>query len=351
MAKASYSGSIAFDSFNRYISYTSIYSATIVLGIFYIIGMGSSIFFGSIEKKISLIVSTATIILINIPREGIVYKFFVCFNYPYYQIVQARACLTFVSVIVIIVIHVQIMISKDDDNQILFKVGKILLFIASILVLIGIAVLNIFTLINLKTDFEKDINPKTIKIGYFTEKEIVQIKENTFIKDSNYTNRIISNLNDIIFSDNKRVAYRTCTRSSCTYYYLRTLNAEITCNSDSEKFYSDCSTAHKLIIQMKYLDGGEYPMYNCATIGKNATCIRGCPGLINHKLFLVQEFNNRVELGWDGFCNCEVKSPKIKLTENIGLNLCDNKGSFLKINVLVCILLIILVNVRFLISL
>ncbi|CAF0981903.1 unnamed protein product [Brachionus calyciflorus] len=320
MTKTTYSGSIAMNSFDAQISYSNIYISTIVLGFIYILGQAVSIYLATENKGLNFLYLSFAIIILNCyyyyytSREAISYKFFICFNYTYYRFVQARALLTLISVILLIGVHIMWMIDEKNRSE---------------------RVLNVFTLIKLNTNFNKDINPKAIKIGYFTEKEIDQIKENNFIKYSNYTNRIISNLNDIIFSDNKRVAYRTCTRSSCTYYYLRTLNAEITCNSDSEKFYSDCSTAHKLKIQIKYLDGGHYPIYNCALIEKDATCRQACPGLIDHKLFLVQELNDRVDPRWDGFCNCEFKSPRIKLTEDIGLNLCDNKGSLLKINYLI----------------
>ncbi|CAF0861412.1 unnamed protein product [Brachionus calyciflorus] len=85
---------------------------------------------------------------------------------------------------------------------------------------------------------------------------------------------------------------------------------------------------------MKYFDHGYfgYPYYNCGIFYKNGTCQSGCPGLINHKLYLVQEFDNRVELGWDGFCNCEVKIPNVKLTEDPKLNICDSNGSNLNNN-------------------
>ncbi|CAF0748881.1 unnamed protein product [Brachionus calyciflorus] len=347
MVKTSYSGSIAYWSTNTFISYTSFHSAINTLGIFHMIGIASSIFIGLYQKKLTLLISSVVLILMIIPREGVAYKFFICFNYTYYQIVQARACLTLVSVIVLIVIHIGIMFSKDDETQRLYKIGKILLFIASFLALVGIGVLNILTLINLKTDFNKDINPKTIKIGYFTEYEKAQIEQYNLIKDSNYTNRIIGSLYDIIESEDKKVAYMTCSESSCTHYYLRTLNVEITCNSETENFYSDCMTAQKIKIQMKYLDNDDYPIYNCGFVDKNETCKRGCPGLMNHKLFLVQEFNNRVELGWNGYCNCEVKAPKVELAEDLELNICDNKGSYLKTNYLILNFLNVSTNTPF----
>ncbi|CAF1115047.1 unnamed protein product [Brachionus calyciflorus] len=325
MIQTTDNASIAMPFFDADISFSDIYIATFFLGLFFMFGLGFSIALGWIDKRNTLIVSTGTIIFLNIPREGIAYKFFICFNQIDYRMVQARAILTFISIIVLSVVHILSVI--DEKNQSGNKIEKrIFLFIlvTSFLVLIGIGVLNIFTLINLNTDFKKNINPKTIKIGYFTENEIAQIEQNNFIKDSNYTSRIINNLNNIVNSDYKKIADRTCRKSGCYITYIRTLNAQIYCNSKSKNFYSDCSSAEKLVILMKYQKGRGYPIYNCAVVEKNSTCRQGCPGLANHQLYLVQEFNNKVELGWNGFCNCKVKSPRIKLTEDIGLNICDN---------------------------
>ncbi|CAF1056603.1 unnamed protein product [Brachionus calyciflorus] len=346
MAKITQDGSIAMKSFNEHISYSNIFAATIVLCMFYIFGLVLSIYSASEKKELTILYSSCTIIIFNIPREEIVYKFFICFNYTYYHYVQVRACLSVLSVILLIIVHTKstFNMKSGSENK---KINENLLFTTSFLVLIGIGVLNMFTLVNLNTQYTKDINPETIKIGYFTEKEIAQIAQNNFIKDSNYPSRIISNLNDIIYSQNKRVAYRTCWSKSCTTYYIRTLKLDIFCNSESKKFYRDCSTVDKLIIELKYLDGADYPNYNCAVIEKNSTCRQGCPGLIDHQLYLVQEFNDEVELGWNGFCNCEVKKPHIKLTEDIELNICENKGSNLKMNYFSFIFLIILFKIKF----
>ncbi|CAF1087478.1 unnamed protein product [Brachionus calyciflorus] len=265
------SGSIAFENFFNYGTGFSFF-----LGILYIFGISIVGCLGSGEK-IFLFFSTGLLFFIGIPREAINYKFFVCFNYSYYQIVQARASLTFISIIVLFVMLILQMKSTDKYD-----------------------------------------NDQKLKITF----------RYNFIKDSNYDLRIISSLYDIIDSKNKEYGNKSCHESYdyyipgpiCTINYLRKLNVEITCNSETENFYSDCMTAQEIKIQMKYKGG--YPIYNCGFVDKNGLCNIGCPGLMNHKLFLVQEFNNRVELGWDGFSNCEVKSPKIELTEDKALNIC-----------------------------
>ncbi|CAF0861372.1 unnamed protein product [Brachionus calyciflorus] len=326
MSKTLNRGSIAFSYFNTFVSYSGIYVATIILGFLCIMGLIATVLS---DQKWALYIMSFFLVLINIPREAIFYKYFICFNYTYYQVVQARACLTFVSVVVLILINIELVLFKDKDD----RVKKMLPSIVSSLILIGIAILNTFILIKLNTKFKKDINDKTIYIGYFTEYEIAQIRQYNFAKDPNYSIRIMGSLYDLKNSQDKKIFSRSCDRT-CSNIYLRTFNVEIACSSESVKFYSDCSMAQKIKIQMKYVENGYfgYPYYNCGIFYKNGKCQSGCPGLINHKLYLVQEFNDRVELGWDGFCNCEIKIPNVKLTEDPKLNICDSNGSNLNNN-------------------
>ncbi|RNA21360.1 hypothetical protein BpHYR1_048409 [Brachionus plicatilis] len=182
-----------------------------------------------------------------------------------------------------------------------YKSVKIALFVGCILVLIGIAILNISLLVKLDTSFKKDINPRTIKMGFFNQTEMDLIDQEKFVKDPNYSYRFVGTLYDILYSNNKRLAYST----KYTRLYWRFLNVEINCDAVSHAFYPDCLNALNLLIKLKYLDSALYPSYNCAVIAKNSTCFSSCPSLRERKLYLVQEFDDRVELGWSGFSNCE----------------------------------------------
>lgn len=325
MSKTIYTGSIAMKSFNAYVSYEAIYIAVLLMGFCNINLIIVILLIGVINKSYILFsaISTGTFILLNIPREAITYKFIVCFNYSYYQIAQARASLTLILMVLMSLFHLFLFLSDQNLEKKSYK----LLFPVSILFLIGIAILNIFLLVNLNTSFKKDINLKKIKMGFFNKTEIDLIDQNKFEKDSIYPFRLVGSLSDILFSYNKRLAYSHCTRSNCRRYYWRFFYAEINCGSTSKLLYPDCLTAEKLIIKLNYLDSGPYPSYNCAVVTKNQTCFSSCPGLGERKLHLVQEFDNKIELGWSGFSNCEVKKPKIVLDEEIGWNICPKNFS------------------------
>ncbi|RNA31633.1 hypothetical protein BpHYR1_045898 [Brachionus plicatilis] len=324
MSKTNYAGSIAMKSFDSFISYNGIYTAVIVMSIFNIVAVIFSVFILIVNKNYfySLLSSTATLFFLGIPKEAITYKYMVCFNYTFYQVVQARACLTLILVILIGLFHLLIFIPDQTLSKNWYKLVKIVLLLVSILVLIGIAILNIFLLVKLNTSFKKDINPGTIKMGFFNQTEIDLIEQEKFVKDPNYSYRFVGTLYDILFSNNKRLAYSYCSRSNCRRYYLRFLKAEIICDAAAQSVYPDCSNNLKLIIQLKYLDSGAYPSYNCAVMSKNSTCFSSCPGLGDRKLFLVQEFDDKVELGWSGFSNCEVKTPRLLLTKEASWNIC-----------------------------
>ncbi|RNA31637.1 hypothetical protein BpHYR1_045902 [Brachionus plicatilis] len=312
MSKINYAGSIAMNSFDSCFSPNGIYIAVLIMGIFNLLLVIFSTLIAIVDKNYfySLLTSAATLFFLGIPKEAITYKFITSFNYTFYQIAQARASLTLILVILVGSFNLLLFIPNQTLSKNWYKLVKKVAFVVCIFVLIGIAILNIFLLDELDTSFKKEINPEKIKMGFFNQTEIDLIKNESFYKDRNYL--LVGTLNDILNSKNKT---RDCSRSNCRRQFWRFLNKEIDCDDAAQSVYPDCSNNLKLIIQLKYLDSGAYPTYKCAVMNKNSTCFSNCPGLGDRKLYLVQEFNGTVELGWNEFYRCNNKTLQIYFNE------------------------------------
>lgn len=323
--------SIATDTFNSGVSFVGINNGFYVLTIFFIIGLLFSIGEAFIPKKeFTIFYLSALVLLLLIPREAILYKFITCFNYSNNAIIIARASLTFVLMIFLLALNVLYLAFLREENEVhssLLRVGRILAFIVTVCSVIAIVVLNILIIVNLKPQFNNDISPYNIDIGYFDKNDISNIESGLYVKDIHFNKRVISKLSDVIFSQNKKLAYRRCSKNSCTSYYLRTLNVNIMCTNETVNFYKDCESASYLTIRMMYLDRGVYPSYNCAKY-KNTTCELGCPNLaLNYQLYLIQQNSGGVEPAWKGLCNCGTKIPKIDLTEDKEIEICKANNS------------------------
>ena len=93
-------------------------------------------------------------------------------------------------------------------------------------------------------------------------------------------------------------------------------------------FYKDCRDADtfSLTMELKYLDAGEYPRYNCVKNAGNSTCVNKCVNLIsNYDLILIQQYENKVQPAWTGLSKCNSK-PNAKLIYDSTINPCSSSA-------------------------
>ena len=155
-------------------------------------------------------------------KEAIIFKLFTCFNYANNDIFIARSSLNFIFVISML-IYLVISVFKNPPNtsvKLIIKSVQILSMFATAASLLVIFILNIVLLVQLKQPLLLAIGASNINIGYFNQTEITAIKNNSYVKDNSFEQRVISTLSDVIYSKNKTLSYVTCSRKSCTYFYL-----------------------------------------------------------------------------------------------------------------------------------
>lgn len=331
------SASISIDQFDADVSFIGINVGFIVLAILHIVSLFPLVFEPCFPQQEYLIFyTTLTCLALLIPREAILFKFISCFNFSNNGVIIARASLTLLSMLLLLLLSIKLVISDTkESSKCILTFFRIVAFVVSLCCVITIIMLNIFTLINLKSELKTEISPYKIDVGYFTKDEITKVEEGVFVKNSDFEKRFVGKLSDVIYSSNKKIAYSDCYTScqnrvcstKCTDYYWRTLNFNIICNAESKTFYTDCNSASSLIMTVKYLDGGAFPTYNCAMY-KNSTCELSCPNLVlNYQLYLTQRSSNNVELAWKGLCNCGKGQPKVELTEDKSIDACKSSGS------------------------
>ncbi len=199
-----------------------------------------------------------------------------------------------------------------------FRLLDILILITPALVVI---ILNIVLLNKLTPQLNYYIQPSEIYMGYFNQAEISSIQNGTYTRDKYFNTRIVGRLSNIIFSDDKKFALEESCLEGCTY--LHSYTVELTCTNETQLFYKDCEKAYSLTVDMKYIDSGQYPKYNCLVNTENDTCVSNCIQLRrdNYELILVQESNGKIEPAWTGLSNCNVK-PNIKLNYDSTINPC-----------------------------
>jgi hypothetical protein len=284
--------------------------------------------------------------IIYIVRDGLVVKKFSCFYYFNNDIVLARASLSIISAVLLIAIVAILNYNEKvsfDDNE-----SKIRIITSVILALVCVTMLttNSIILNNIQDELKIDIGPSNIDIGFFNTSEFSSIQTGSYKKDSLFDYRLVTKLSDILFSKQKTLARRICTRNSCTDYYLRFLSIEIDCTTNAQQLFDDCQQASRLAFTFRYLDGGSYPTYNRARKSANGSCSLGCLNSNNNQASLVQQVNNNIELAWNGFCNCNKKQPNVILKINQGVNPCESNSNINKSNVYFYIFVYLLLNLK-----
>ena len=166
-------------------------------------------------------------------------------------------------------------------------------------------VMNVILLVNIKKySSVKQCHSTEIKLGFFNSTEITQIGSGVYVKDEFYKYRAIATLEQVLDSDNKKLAYTVDYSELDTEYYYIVFLADLYCNFNSSKFYKDCQNNIQLKIIVRYINDGSIPKYNCASVQNNQSVL-DCPNLTNsYSLVLIQEEQDTVSFAWKSIANC-----------------------------------------------
>ncbi|RNA11309.1 hypothetical protein BpHYR1_001587 [Brachionus plicatilis] len=312
--------SIAFHINNSTISYDAINVAFYVLTILYIILNIALIVLTIIDFHPTIFVSTLGLLLLYLPKEAILLKFYSCFNHYDHSFIIARSILTFIFCLVLSLFGISCIFVLDKIRKILHRAINLLTypsFVLSIVTLLAIIAINIALAAILKPPLLYDTSPHKIQMGFFSKSDINRIQNGVFIKDNSYDQNIIGNLSMLVDSD------KTFSKSGLLY---RSYDRTITCYGNDGIYEIDCNSKSYLTIRVIYRDRYAYPSYNCARYSRTlngVTCSPGCHNLMDwYNLYLVQENNNIIYTAWDRFSNCELK-PSFTLTKDSTIDLCS----------------------------
>ncbi|CAF0965062.1 unnamed protein product [Brachionus calyciflorus] len=331
MSDTTWSASIAIKEFNSKISFSAIYLLAIFLHIFFILlTIYPYILQYSTNEALEVIIFKHKAIMVAfflafIPKEIITFKFINSFNFYHEGYVQLRAYLTFIYIVLFILFCINeiILIVKHQDSLDFMHntLLKLIPVFCIMLILIVCAGLNMVTLYKLETKFNKDISPKTIKLGLYTNEEIYNLTNGNYLDSFSYEQKIICSLNDVI-KINKEEKIQQQGR-----HYVKYFRKEIDCNS-SQIFYNGCKKFTKMIIKIRDRNF-EYPDFRCGMVSLNGSCSNGCDDLKRENIgvYLVQYFEHKLELAWNGFARSEFKQPRVKLNESLDLSACSNLDS------------------------
>ena len=316
--------SIAFYINNSSISYEAINVAFFVLTILYIILNIVLIGLTVIDFHPTIFVSTLGILLLYLPKEAILLKFFACFNHYDHSFIIARCILTFIFCLVMGLFGISCIFFLDKIRKTLHRIINLLTypsFVISIIILLAIIGINIALAAILKPPLLYDTSPDKIQMAFFSNSEINRIENGIYIKPSNFEQRIIGNLSLLVESEKANV------KSGLLY---RSYEYNITCHGHKNIYELDCNSRSYLTIRVIYRDRHAYPSYNCARFSNTfngLSCLHDCPNLMTRfNLYLVQENNNIIYTAWNRFSNCELE-PKYTLTKDSSINLCSSAFS------------------------
>ena len=269
--------------------------------------------------------------IFNLIAEALFFKFVSCFNFTNNAIVIVRSCLVIATQTLALKILIDLLrilkISKENMKTLLVSICLIIfLSIPSIVII----VLNGVLIAHLKPQLNYNIEPTSIGMGFFNSTEINSIQMGTYMKTNFYSQQIIGNLGDVLFSSKRVFSHKEkqCEKGGCSWVniYLKQYLYEINCTNQSLLFYKDCVDSSNLTMEIRYDDRYfNYLTYNCLINKVNQTCASNCTQLLaNYSLILIQDFENKVEAAWHGLSNCN--QPNIKLTHNSSINTCSSSA-------------------------
>ena len=178
------------------------------------------------NKNDFLVLAIFVFTILIMIKEAIIFKLLTCFNYANNDIFIARSSLNFIFAISVLMFLVISVYKKPPNttDKLIIKLFQILCMLTTAASLLVVFILNIVLLVQLKQPLPLAIGASKINIGYFNQTEITAIKNNSYVKDGSFDQRVISTLSDVIYSKNKTLSYVTCSRKSCTYFYLHTVS-------------------------------------------------------------------------------------------------------------------------------
>ena len=285
--------------------------------------------------------------IFNLIEEALFFKFVSCFNFRNNGFVIARSSLVILRQAILLflgllipIIKIKIYLKKskrDEIASLLWPICMIFFFVIPSFVMI---VLNLVLLARLKPQLNNNIEPSSIRMGFFNSTEINSIQMGTYVKTETFSQQIIGNLSDILFSSKRVFNHKSKSRSGSSLVYFKQYLYQINCTNQSQLFFKDCFYSSNLTMDIRYDDYNLfedrylYPTYNCLSDKPNQKCASNCTQLLsNYTLILIQDFDNKVEAAWYGLSNCN--QPNIKLTHNSSIYTCSiklNGSNSIKLN-------------------
>ena len=157
-------------------------------------------------------------------KEAVMFKFFTCFNYINTSLLIARSCFNLLFLIITVISQLERIYSKQPNRSEnwKFSFSDKLSITASTISILAIFIFNVLLLVLLNKPLKFVMNASNINIGYFDQSEVNAIKNNKYVIDEFFEQRVIGTLNDIVNSKTKTLLH--CTRDICTPTYLHTVS-------------------------------------------------------------------------------------------------------------------------------
>ena len=196
------------------VSLYGIYIGVIVLGSFHFVllsftSCGVFVYIYDTEYKNGYLIFSLFIsnFIFNLIEEALFFKFVSCFNFRNNGFVIARSSLVILRQAILLCLGLLIPIIKiknylkkskrDEIASLLWPICMIFFFVIPSIVMI---VLNLVLLARLKPQLNNNIEPSSIRMGFFNSTEINSIQMGTYMKTDFYSHQLIGNLSDVLFS-------------------------------------------------------------------------------------------------------------------------------------------------------
>ena len=155
------------------------------------------------------------------------FKLFTCFNYPDNNFLMARSSLNLILLAVVIFISIPTYIYgyRSNDKTKSFNCYQTFFTILTVASILAILILNILLLVHVNKSLEFTKNASNINMGHFNQTEIDAIRNNSYVKDNLFEQRVIGTLSDIIYSNKMNFLYKRCELDGgCISYYSRSVS-------------------------------------------------------------------------------------------------------------------------------
>jgi hypothetical protein len=309
--------SVAKHEYNRQFSMDENFLCVVYIGLFQICFMVLSFIFS--EHKIAIF-NLITFVLI-LPSELINYKFYSCFTTTQTEILIARSILV-IFLISFVILRSLFTSMKEMDNLIKIK-NQILTFLAFIsslvIIFLNIKMLYVFIASSNSSSLFKT---SQIQIGFFNRVEFNLIEKGIYIQDDSFYHRIVGSLSEVMSFRNQNEEFTRFDDNIFNdlnfYSHEKKLVFTIECSNKTRVIFNDCIDADSknLKIILKYSRSGDpYPSYNCYINKKSNEFNEICNHLLllDHlELIMIQFYNDKIGLAWNGFGKCMQPNVRLK---------------------------------------